>query len=77
MDNTAIYSGDARTDNAVILVVDDYFDSTEFAGLMGKAAAEAGNALVSDEPPGNVPYYYFISNGNKELTNVENRTEAF
>lgn len=51
MDNTAIYSGDARTDKAVILIVDDYFDSTEFAGLMGKAAAEAGNALVPMNRP--------------------------
>ena len=57
--------------------VDGYFDSTEFVDLMGKAAAEASDALFSDELPGNVPYYYYISDGNKELTNVENPDKSF
>ena len=59
------------------IFTDDYFDSREFADLMGKAAAEAGEALLSGELPGNVPYHYYISDGSKELTNVENPDRSF
>ena len=59
------------------IFTDDYFDSREFADLMGKAAAEAGEALLSGELPGNVPYHYYISDGSKELTNVENPDKSF
>lgn len=62
---------------------DSYFDSTDFTDLMGKAATEASDVLFSgelsgkNELPGNVPYYYYVSNGNKELTNVEKPGRSF
>ncbi len=60
------------------LFVKDYIDSKSFAYQIRNAAEDASNTLLSHEAPtDNVSYFYYISDGSSEWTNVENPGRSF
>ncbi len=60
------------------LFTKNYTDSKSFIDQIRFAAVDASNALLTSRAPNdNVSYYYYISDGNNEWSNVENTDKGF
>jgi len=59
------------------IFTENYLDSDSFLNHMRLTAAGACGPVFSLRIPEDAPYYYYVSNGKKEWTNVKNPSKSF
>lgn len=59
------------------IITENYLDSDSFLNLMRLTASGACGPIFSLEIPEDVPYYYYVSNGKSEWTNVDNPSKSY